>query len=807
MKKTNTKRALGMSLISLLACGIMFAGSTYAWFTDSVEVKGNKIETGTLKVDLEMLEDGKFVSLRDSVDPVFGGVLWEPGYTDFAVLKVENEGNLATKWNLSAVKVGSDAKGLANVIDVYVLKSDTALAAPTSIEEAGYKKIGTLADVLAKGTLLEGTFDANKTGAAKYLGIMLHMQEEAGNEYQGATDVAFDIKLNAYQLNQEVDGFGNSDYDNVWYGSVDTAWYSETASEYEITTAEEFAGFASIVNGENGLADTFAGKTVKLDANIDLNGINWTAIGCPMEDGYVGFEGTFDGQGHTISNLNIDNKANWGQGLFGYLKSKNVVIKNFTVENVSINTEDTSGAVAGYATFGSFENIHVTGDVNITGAQHMGGIVGNGYYANFSDCSVIANAGSKITATDASFVGGIVGYHGEGALKIENCDVKNLELTAKGAIGALTGISQYSNQITGCTAENIVINKSSVATNPSVGLAAGTWTNHSKTAKNAVISNNTFKNITLNGSYVPAAGATDILFGSNYSNKALSFEVTAENNVYENIVNNLKELPGTTANTSDSFVAALADESIEVIGLTDDIVLAEDLTIAEGREVTIYLNGKTLEITSDATTTSALLINKGELVIEGEGNFVYESSKPSASYGYSTSTIINSGKLTINGGNFINETIGGASYVIDNAPGAELTINGGYFYNNGITLRAYSMDGYAANNVTINGGEFVSKVSRVLQAHVISNTNNKTAPVVNITINGGTFTTKDEVYCVALYSYSYGTSMENVTFTLNGGVINGDVAFDGGSARTYPLTKYTVSSNCVVNGEVYSYGE
>ncbi len=70
-----------------------------------------------------------------------------------------------------------------------------------------------------------------------------------------------------------------------------------------------------------------------------------------------------------------------------------------------------------------------------------------------------------------------------------------------------------------------------------------------------------------------------------------------------------------------------------------------------------------------------------------------------------------------------------------------------------------------------------------------------------------TFTTKDEVYCVALYSYSYGTSMENVTFTLNGGVINGDVAFDGGSAKTYPLTKYTVSSNCVVNGEVYSYGE
>ena len=215
MKKTNTKRALGMSLISLLACGIMFAGSTYAWFTDSVEVKGNKIETGTLKVDLEILEKGQYVSLRNATAPVFGGVLWEPGYTDFAVLKVENEGNLATKWNLSAVKVGADAKGLANVIDVYTLESDIKLDAPTSLKDSAYTRVGTLADVLAKGTLLEGKFDANKTGAAKYLGIMLHMQEEAGNKYQGADDVAFDLKLNAYQLNQEVDGFGNPDYDKV----------------------------------------------------------------------------------------------------------------------------------------------------------------------------------------------------------------------------------------------------------------------------------------------------------------------------------------------------------------------------------------------------------------------------------------------------------------------------------------------------------------------------------------------------------------------------------------------------------------
>ena len=61
--------------------------------------------------------------------------------------------------------------------------------------------------------MLEGVFAPETKGTAKYLGIMLHMQEEAGNEYQGATDVEFDIKLNAYQLAAEEDGFNNPNYD------------------------------------------------------------------------------------------------------------------------------------------------------------------------------------------------------------------------------------------------------------------------------------------------------------------------------------------------------------------------------------------------------------------------------------------------------------------------------------------------------------------------------------------------------------------------------------------------------------------
>ena len=841
MKKTNTKRALGMSLISLLACGVMFAGSTYAWFTDEVVASGNKIESGTLKADMEVFKDEQWVSLKENPETkIFDYDKWEPGYTASASIKILNKGNLGFRYQVlgefDGETFGPNGESLQNVIDVYMYAYDftkpfevpeiksfaevkaAADANVSNTRAEGWYKVGTLAEwmalpygltagyMLPEGADYTGTkYGYNGVCDSGYTAtVVLHMQEEAGNEYQGLTLGDVNLTLKATQWAWEKDGFGNSNYDLLWDGSVDTRWYNSSATEFVIDTPAEFAGFASIVNGENGLADTFAGKTVTLDADINLNNVNWAPIGDPMADGYVGFEGTFDGNNHTISDLNVNNPSGWGQGLFGYITSRNAVIKNTKVKNVSINTTDTSGAIAGYAYFGTFENNHVTGDVEITGVEHMGGIVGNGYYANFSNCSVLANEGSSITATGYSFVGGIVGYHGEGALKIENCDVKNLELTAYGAVGAITGIAQYSNIITGCTAENVVLNKTGIASLASVGLACGTWT--TKAGRNTVITDNSFKNITLNGKYIPASGQVDILFGSNYSNVSTNNEGTFDNNVFENIVNNLELAAASGVKTSAAFVSALTDDSIEEIELKDDIVLTEDLTIAAGREVTIHLNGKTLDVTSSATTTSALLINKGELVIEGKGNVVYESSKPSASYGYSTSTIVNSGKLTINGGNFINETIGGASYVIDNAPGAELTINDGYFYNNGITIRAYSMDGYAANNVVINGGEFVSEGSRVLQSHLISSTNNKTAPVVNITINGGTFTTNDEEYNIALYSYSVGTSMANVTFTLNGGTFNGDIALDGGAGKNHGQTVIVFDQDaCTFNGYVYRY--
>ena len=53
-KTKSTKRALLMSALALLMCVSMLIGSTFAWFTDSVTSAGNKIQAGTLQVDLPL---------------------------------------------------------------------------------------------------------------------------------------------------------------------------------------------------------------------------------------------------------------------------------------------------------------------------------------------------------------------------------------------------------------------------------------------------------------------------------------------------------------------------------------------------------------------------------------------------------------------------------------------------------------------------------------------------------------------------------------------------------------------------------
>ena len=578
------RKLLVSSMIMILTCCLLFAGSTFAWFSDSVSSNNNIIKAGNLDVELEYYstEEGKWLTVGENTPVVNNEALWEPGHVETALLRVVNNGSLALKYSLSleVVSETTSTSVLGNEIKLSDYLTVAAKASKTQLQpfatraealefanenEIGFGKIKVNEGLIATGV--------------DYVQLAIVMPTTVGNEANHAAgavapSITFGVNLLATQFNSEEDSFG-SDYDEgaSWLGEADTQWYTEnpTATTYKINTPDQLAGLAALVNGTSvsktrSAADTFAGKTIVLEGNIDLNGLNWEPIGNPMSDGYVGFEGTFDGNGYTISNLTIDNPTAWGQGLFGYLTSENVVVKNLTMDNVNINAADTSGAVAGYSWYGSYENINVTGDVKITGAEHMGGVVGNGYFANFRNCSVVANAGSYITCEAASFVGGIVGYHGMANLVIENCTVKNLELTAVGAVGAITGLVSTGNTITGCVVENVVLNKTKAVSNPSIALAAGCWDGN-----NFTITNNSFTNVTLNGTSKEYPIYSEV-YGSNYAGSTTVPACTVENNTVNGVINNLVQLP---------FVAD-ATELVDSLSNGKDVVLAGDLSFKAG---------------------------------------------------------------------------------------------------------------------------------------------------------------------------------------------------------------------------------
>jgi len=221
-RSNNLKQRLVAAVLALVMLITSLAGTTFAWFTDSVTSGGNKIVSGSLKVDLELLNKrtGNWKSIKTDNDPIFDYDKWEPGYIDAKVLKVENEGSLALKWK--ARFVSSEKLGiLADVIDVYVLAygvlddetAATKVAYPASrdLVAEGYKRVGTVREFV--NTIESTTVGELLEGQSAYLGIALKMQETAGNDYQEKSLGDFDIQILATQLTSESDSFG-PDYDS-----------------------------------------------------------------------------------------------------------------------------------------------------------------------------------------------------------------------------------------------------------------------------------------------------------------------------------------------------------------------------------------------------------------------------------------------------------------------------------------------------------------------------------------------------------------------------------------------------------------
>ena len=221
MTSKSTKRALISSTLAILMCVAMLIGTTFAWFTDTASTAVNKIQAGTLNVDIVDKNgnslDGKSLSFRNVKGDT--DILWEPGATfNLDSFKIVNKGNLAFKYKVIISGVNGNAK-LLEAIDFFVKIGDAEKVA--------------LADW--DGILLpEGktaTTDNEVVGATDLITISGTMKKEAGNEYQGLSIDGIGITVVATQYTYEYDSKDNTydaDADN------DTAFY--TLAEFNALT-------------------------------------------------------------------------------------------------------------------------------------------------------------------------------------------------------------------------------------------------------------------------------------------------------------------------------------------------------------------------------------------------------------------------------------------------------------------------------------------------------------------------------------------------------------------------------------------
>ena len=199
-------------------------------------------------------------------------------------------------------------------------------------------------------------------------------------------------------------------------------------TNFYISSAEELQALAAFTND----GGTTSGRTFTLSENIDLSsvcseasGVSWTQIG---QFSANCFFGTFDGNGHVISNLYINNNVE-NVGLFGY--TSGATLKNVGLENVDITGGNFTGALAGLlGSSSSVTNCYVTGDVS--GTSYTGGLIGETY----SD-TLITNCYSSADVNGTNDVGGLAGHLYDGSTTT-NCFATG-DVSGTSSIGGLVG--------------------------------------------------------------------------------------------------------------------------------------------------------------------------------------------------------------------------------------------------------------------------------------------------------------------------------------------------------------------------------
>ncbi len=302
-------------------------------------------------------------------------------------------------------------------------------------------------------TVKDVTISLYKDASTKHADIPVSnvplQQNYRTNIYGNLLTTASDITVNK-------DNNWNGAYDvKVWDGSVAEVPEADENNVITLSTPAQFAGLAQAVNSGN----SYAGKTIKLANDINLNNINWTPIGTDSHP----LNAKFDGQGHTIYNLTINMTGTAGYGgFFGLVKNSSIT--NVKLDGVNIDVQSATGKSKNVG--GLVANAYIcpvskvsVKNVYIKSYRRSGGIIGQ-IYGSVTDCeaeNVTIEMKMDSSNDNGDKAGAIAGQTNEGTYHHTNNKVKNVKISGFRDLGGVFGMVNYSAKISHNYAEDVII--------------------------------------------------------------------------------------------------------------------------------------------------------------------------------------------------------------------------------------------------------------------------------------------------------------------------------------------------------------
>ena len=284
-----------------------------------------------------------------------------------------------------------------------------------------------------------------KKGTTYYIGA----REYDGDAIKG--NVTLNVKIIGNQPPAGVTGNGTEAEPFILKTADHLAWFRDYVNVGKVSACAKIADDVEVID--------MSSVCHEADAEKQVAEFSWTPIGNSKK-----YQGTFDGNGKTIRNLFISSTSN-EIGFFGF--AADCRIKNITFDNAKVKGNDncSTGILAGYASSCVIENIKTTGNCSVEGQYETGGIAG-GANGNISNCEnhaivngsyyvggIVGNcfdSGNSITSCanygeitgTEDFVGGIIGYFGEGSLQNS---ANNGNISGKARVGNLIGYANICN--------------------------------------------------------------------------------------------------------------------------------------------------------------------------------------------------------------------------------------------------------------------------------------------------------------------------------------------------------------------------